>query len=183
MNRIPAALILMAGVAAAGCAADAPLKTVNHVDLPRYMGTWYVIGAMPNMFENGKVATADEYQLRPDGTIDNWYHYRKGFDAPPKKWHGKAWLPDPKDASRWKVQLLWPFRSDYTILALSDDYRVSLVGLPSRKLLWVLSKDPVIDDGAYHQLLEQARAQGFPVEKMRKVPQRPEDAGKPGYLE
>lgn len=182
MNRIPATLLFMAGVATAGCAADAPLKTVDHVDLPRYMGTWYVIATIPNMFERGKVATADEYRLRPDGTIDNWFHYRKGFDQPAQKWHGKAWLPDPGDASRWKVQLLWPFRSDYSILALSDDYRISLVGLPSRKLLWVLAKDPHVDEVVYKRLLEVARGQGYPVEKMRKVPQRPEDVGKPDFL-
>ncbi|QWT19569.1 lipocalin family protein [Bacillus sp. NP157] len=181
MNRLPAALLVMAGVAAASCAANAPLKTVDHVDLPRYMGTWYVIGNIPNMFEKGKVETADEYRLRPDGTIDNWFHYRKGFDQPAKSWHGKAWLPDEKDASRWKVQLLWPFRADYAILALSDDYRVSLVGLPSRKMLWVLSKDKAIDDAVYQRLLGVARAQGYPVEQMRKVPQRPDDQGKPGF--
>ena len=59
MNRIPMALLMAAGMATASCAADAPLKAVDHVDLPRYMGTWYVIGAIPNMFAKGKVATAD----------------------------------------------------------------------------------------------------------------------------
>lgn len=181
MTRFPLALVLAAGMATAGCAADAPLKTVGQVDLPRYMGTWYVMGNIPNFAERGKVATADEYTLRPDGQIDNIYHYRKGFDQPAKTWHGKAWLPDPKDASRWKVQLLWPFRSDYMILALSDDYRVSMVGLPSRKLLWIMSKDRRIDDAVYQRLLDVARQQGFPVEQMRRVPQSPDDVGKPGY--
>ncbi|MET0616840.1 MAG: lipocalin family protein [Luteibacter sp.] len=181
MNRFPMTLLMAAGMATAGCAADAPLKTVDHVDLPRYMGTWYVIGNIPNFAERGKVATADEYRLKPDGGIDNIYHYRKGFDEPEKTWHGKAWLPDPKDTARWKVQLLWPFRSDYAILALDGDYRVTMVGLPSRKLLWIMSKDKSMDDTAYQRLLEVARAQGFPVEQMRKVPQRPEDAGKPGF--
>jgi apolipoprotein D and lipocalin family protein len=181
MNRLPMALLMAAGMATAGCAANAPLKPVEHVDLPRYMGTWYVIGNIPNFAERGKVATADEYRLKPDGEIDNIYHYRKGFDQPEKTWHGKAWLPDPKDTARWKVQLLWPFRSDYTILALDQEYRVTMVGLPSRKLLWIMSKDKTIDDAAYQRLIEAARAQGFPVEQMRKVPQRPEDAGKPGF--
>lgn len=181
MNRIPMALLMAAGMATASCAADAPLKAVDHVDLPRYMGTWHVIGAIPNMFEKGKVATADEYRLKPDGTIENIYHYRKGFDKPEKTWNGKAWLPDPKDTARWKVQLLWPFRSDYVILALDADYRVTMVGLPSRKLLWIMSKDTTLDDGAYQRLIDQARQQGFPVEQMRKVPQRAEDVGKPGF--
>ena len=181
MNRFPMALLMAAGMATAGCAANTPLKTVDHVDLPRYMGTWYVIGNIPNFAERGKVATADEYRLRPDGEIDNVFHYQKGFDQPPKTWKGKAWLPDPKDASRWKVQLLWPFRSDYSILALSDDYRVTMVGLPSRKLLWIMSKDKTLDDAAYQRLLDQARQQGYPVEQVRRVPQRAEDVGKPGY--
>lgn len=181
MKRIPMTLLVVAGMATASCAADAPLKAVDHVDLPRYMGTWYVIGNIPNFAERGKVATADEYRLKPDGTIENLYHYRKGFDKPEKIWHGKAWLPDPKDTARWKVQLLWPFRSDYTILALDPDYRVTMVGLPSRKLLWIMSKDRTLDDASYQRLLEQARAQGFPVEQIRKVPQGPEDAGKPGF--
>lgn len=56
-----------------------------------------------------------------------------------------------------------------------------MVGLPSRKLLWIMSKDRTLDDGAYQRLIDQARQQGFPVEQMRKVPQRPEDAGKPGF--
>jgi apolipoprotein D and lipocalin family protein len=181
MNRLSLALLLAAGMATAGCAADAPLKTVGPVDLPRYMGTWYVMGNIPNFAERGKVATADEYALRPDGQIDNIYHYRKGFDQPAKTWHGKAWLPDPKDASRWKVQLLWPFRSDYMILALSDDYRVSMVGLPSRKLLWIMSKDRTMDDAVYQRLIDIARHQGFPVEQMRRVPQSADEVGKPGY--
>lgn len=181
MNRLPIVLVAAAGMATAACSADAPLKAVENVDLPRYMGTWYVIGNIPNFAERGKVATADEYRLRPDGKIDNVYHYRKSFDAPEKTWHGKAWVPDPRQPGRWKVQLLWPFRSDYTILAVSDDYRVSMVGLPSRKLLWILSKDRTMDEAVYRRLLDVAREQGFPVENVRRVPQVPGDAGKPGF--
>jgi apolipoprotein D and lipocalin family protein len=56
-----------------------------------------------------------------------------------------------------------------------------MVGLPSRKLLWIMSKDRTMDDAVYQRLLDVARQQGFPVEQMRRVPQSPADVGKPGY--
>jgi apolipoprotein D and lipocalin family protein len=179
--RFTALLTLLVVAMLGGCASQPPLRQAKDVDLARYMGTWYVIGHVPYFAEKGDVATADEYRLKPDGDIAVTYHYRKGFDAPEKTWNGKAWLPDPKDTARWKVQLLWPFRSDYVILALDPDYRATMVGLPSRKLLWIMSKDRTLDDGTYQRLIDQARQQGFPVEQVRKVPQRAEDVGKPGF--
>lgn len=165
----------------AGCASQPPLKTAAHVDLDRYMGTWYVIGAIPNVFERGKVATADEYQRRPDGRIGITYHYRSDFAQPAKTWHGVAWLPEPADASRWKVQLLWPFRTDYQILQVTPEYDAVAVGLPSRKLLWIMARERQLAPAQYQRLLQDAAAQGFPVEQVRKVPQRVEDIGQPGF--
>lgn len=164
----------------AACAHQPPLKTASRVDLARYMGTWHVIGNVPNLFERGKVATADEYHLQPDGRIAITYHYRNGFDAPELTWHGIAWLPDTNDPARWKVQLLWPFRTDYVILALEPE-RAVLVGLPSRRLLWIMARQTQLPDADYQHLLQLAAAQGFPVDQVRKVPQRPQDVGQPGF--
>jgi apolipoprotein D and lipocalin family protein len=172
---------LLLGMVAAGCAGDHPLKPVPNVDVDRFMGTWHVIGYVPNVFERGKVATADEYRRRPDGAIDNIYHYRKRFDAPEKTWHGKAWIPDPAQPGHWKIQLLWPFRSDYVIVDLAADYGSVLVGIPSRKLVWIMARGTSLSAAEYERLVGVARANGFPVENIRKAAQRPEDVGKPGF--
>lgn len=175
-------LLLVALALLGGCAsAPAPLRQASQVDLSRYMGTWYVIGHIPYFAERGDVATADEYRLKPDGTIAVTYHYRKGFDAPEKTWSGKAWLPDPADTAHWKVQLVWPLRSDYVIVDLSPNYDAVLIGLPSRKLMWIMARERVMPEAEYQRLLDVARAEGFPVEQVRRVPQRREDLGQPGY--
>ncbi len=53
----------------------APLRTVNHVDLPRFMGDWYVIGTIPWMVEKNNVGTMDIYKMRPDGRIGITYAF------------------------------------------------------------------------------------------------------------
>ncbi|NII10719.1 lipocalin family protein [Oleiagrimonas sp. C23AA] len=167
----------------AGCA-SAPkprLATPDQVNLKRYMGTWHVIAHIPNIFERGKLATADEYHLRKDGRIGVTFHYRSSFQDAPKTWHGTAWLIRNDDAARWKVQLLWPFTSDYVIMALDADYRYVMVGLPSRKLLWLMARDTQMPEAVYQRYVEQARAEGFPVDKLKRVPQHPDQVGQPGF--
>ncbi len=177
-------LLLLTGLGLlAGCASQPSTwpRTVDHVDLDRYMGTWHVIANIPNVLERGKLATADEYHLRKDGDIAVTYHFRKGFDRAPDAWHGKAWLPDPRDAARWKVRFLWPFTSDYLILALDPDYRYVMVGVPSRDLLWIMSRERDMPQTVYDRYVAQARAMGFPVEQLRKVPQTAQQVGQPGF--
>lgn len=167
----------------AGCASQPTHwpRTVDHVNLKRYMGTWHVIANVPNFLERGKVATADEYHLRANGDVGITYHFRKGFDNPPDAWHGKGWLPDPSDAAHWKVRIIWPFTSDYLILELDPDYRYVMVGVPSRDLLWIMARDTTMPDDVYTRYVDAARAMGYPVDKLLKVPQTAAEVGKPGY--
>ena len=68
-------LAILATVAAlAGCSASTterlrlpPLGTVGHVDLARYVGTWYEIASFPQSFQRACVATTATYTIRGDG--------------------------------------------------------------------------------------------------------------------
>lgn len=171
---------LLAVAMLGGCATRTPLRRAPQVDLNRYMGTWYVIANIPYIFENGKVATSDEYQRTSEG-IKVTFHYRKGFDKAEKAYHGKAWVPNSADTARWKVQMLWPFTSDYPIVDLAPDYSAVLVGLPSRKLMWIMARERHLAEPEYQRLLEVAKAQGYPVQEVSKVPQEPDQVGQPGF--
>ena len=88
LSRIPLVAGVLASLASfAGRASTSkPLKTVSHVDLPRYMGDWRVIAIIPYFAEKGCVDSVESYALRKDGKIDNWFTYRKpSFDAPQEK--------------------------------------------------------------------------------------------------
>ena len=61
-------LLLFFAAFISGCATQtAPLRTVQHVDLKRYMGDWRVISNIPYFAEKGRVDSVESYALRPDG--------------------------------------------------------------------------------------------------------------------
>jgi apolipoprotein D and lipocalin family protein len=48
MKKISLALV---GLIMSACSSLPPIKTVNHVDLERFMGDWYVIACIPTLIE------------------------------------------------------------------------------------------------------------------------------------
>ena len=156
-----------------GCAdARPPLKTVPHVDLQRYQGTWYVIANIPYWLEDGKVATADRYALKPDGTLENTFVFRRGsFDAKEEEWSGTAWVHDPATNAEWRVRFIWPFSAVYLVIDLDPEYRWAAVGHPSRDYFWVLSRERSLPADVYAGILARAAAQGYDTARVAKVPQ------------
>ena len=153
----------------------APLKTVPYVDLQRYVGDWYVFAHIPYSLEKGKVGTLDRYALRPDGRMDNIFLFRKGsLDAPLEQWKGVAWVHNRETNAEWRVQFIRPLRAPYHVIDLDPEYQWSVVGYPNRKLAWVLSRKPTLDDATYQGILKRLAAQGYDPAKLAKVPQRPE---------
>ncbi|CAM3136504.1 lipocalin family protein [Rariglobus hedericola] len=148
------------------------LATVKSVDLDRYMGRWHVIAYTPNFFEDGKVATSDNYVKHADGTMAADYVFRrKNFEAPEKTWHGKAWVTNTQTNAEWKVRLFWPFTSDYLILELDADYRWAVVASNGGKLVWVLAREHTLPDSVYTDLLKRIDARGLDSSRLARVPQ------------
>ncbi len=176
---VATALVLSLGLLAHSPTANAAgeaLPTVSNVDLPRYVGTWYEIGRLPNVFQRQCISdTTAQYAARPDGNIDVINRCRttgKGDD----EWdtaRGMARIIDPVSKAKLQVSFLpqalrwlpigW---GDYWVLELDPDYRWVMVGEPGLRYLWVLSRTPALPPGTLESLLARARTLGFPVEKM-----------------
>jgi len=81
IKRVPAMMALLAAILMTGCSVAPskipPLKTVTHVDLPRFMGPWYVIGTIPRIVEKNNVGTMDIYGMPPVGMIASNYGFRR----------------------------------------------------------------------------------------------------------
>ncbi len=160
--------------ALAGCSstAVAPLRTVEHVDLDRYLGRWNVIANIPYFLENGKVASYDTYARRPDGRLDNTFTFRKGsFDAPEQSWRGVAWVTNTTTNAEWKVRFIWPLATTYLVLELDPDYRWAVVGTPGRNLLWILARDQQMSPTDYEHVLTLIEKQGYDRTAIKPVPQ------------
>lgn len=152
------------------------------VDLPRFMGRWWVIANIPYFAERGKVATADDYELLPDGRIRNVYVYRKAFDRPEQRMNGTARVLDGSAGTRWKVRFFGGLvQADFEILEVAEDYSWALIGHPKREMGWVFSRQQAMDDATYQALLQRMTAHGYDISKFQRVPQFAEQQGKPGF--
>ena len=149
-----------------------PLETVASVDLEKYAGKWYEIALFPNSFEKGCHCTTAEYRL----TDKNYVRVinscnENAVDGKRKTANGKAFVVKGSNNAKLKVQFFWPFRGDYWIIGLADDYSWALVGDPGRKYLWVLGRTSSMDETTYQSIVEIAKSKGFDTSKLVKTVQ------------
>ena len=178
MNRHLRLAILISCVAVAGCAARrAPIHTVPHVDLPRFMGDWYVIANIPLFLEKDAYNAVESYRLEADGTIATTFTFRKGgFDGEPKRYRPRGFVFDTQSNAVWGMQFIWPFKSDFRIVYLNADYTQTVIGREKRDYVWIMARQPTIPEADYQRILELLAREGYDTTQIQKVPQRWEPA-------
>lgn len=156
-----------------GCAsALPPLKTVDNVDLSRFMGSWYVVAAIPTFIETKAYNAIEEYRLLDDGSINTTFIFNKGgFEGPVKRYNPRGFVIDKENNSTWGMRFIWPFQAEYLITYLNDDYSQTIIGRNKRDYFWIMSRSPEIAETDYQYMLSMLKEQGYDINKVRKVPQ------------
>ncbi len=157
-----------------GCAHSLPrLKTAEKVDINRFMGPWYVIAAIPTFIETKSYNGIETYALLPDGSIDTVFTFNNGsFDGPQKRYNPRGFVVDRVNNSTWKMQFIWPFKAEYLITYLNEDYTQTIIGRNKRDYVWIMARTPQIAEADYERMLNMLKEQGYNLKKLRKVPQR-----------
>lgn len=151
----------------------AELKTVEHVDVKRYMGTWFEIAKFPQRFQKGLVGVTATYSLLPNGKVRVVNSgYKEDFNGKLKTAKGKAWVVDTATNAKLKVSFFWPFSGNYWILELGKDYEYAVIGEESRNYLWILSRTPQMYEAVYNELLKRVQEKGFDISKLETTPQK-----------
>lgn len=151
------------------------LQTVPHVDLDRYAGKWYEIAAYPQPFQKGCHCTTAEYTLTDGGYVIVENRCNRGsINGKQSYIKGKAFVKKNSGNAKLKVQFFWPFRGDYWIIDLADDYSYAVVSNPNKKYLWILSRTPVMNNEIYEGILERLREKGFDLAKLKLTVQKEE---------
>ena len=149
------------------------MNTVPEVDLPRFMGDWYVIANIPTFVEKGAHNAVESYALNPDGTIATTFRFNKGaFDGPEKVFHPKGFVIPGTGNARWGMQFIWPFKGDFRIVWLEPDYSLTVIGREKRDYVWVMARTPVISDEKYAEILDFLGSIGYDPARVERVPQR-----------
>ncbi|MBB3226477.1 apolipoprotein D and lipocalin family protein [Luteibacter sp. Sphag1AF] len=184
MHRIPfflRAIGLYVATAASSAIAMPPVKPVDQVDLPRFMGSWYVIATIPSVFEKNAVNAVETYKLSPDGTIATDYRYRKrSLDAPVKHIGSTGFVREGTNNAVWGVRIVWPVKAQYVIAYLSPDYQQTIIARDARDYVWIMARTPTISQPDYDALVARVRDLGYKVADIQKVQQvwpEPEGGG------
>ena len=149
-----------------------PIHTVEYVDLNRFMGDWYVIANIPTFIEKDAYNAIESYRLDDDGTVATTFRFNKGsLDGPLKEYHPRGFIRDKKSNAVWGMQFVWPFKAEYRIIFLSDDYSKTVVGRSKRDYVWIMAREPAIPDEEYDAILGFLQEQGYDIKKLQKVPQ------------
>ena len=149
-----------------------PLTTVPSVDLERYLGRWFEVARFPNSFEKDCYGVTATYSRNPDGTIKVVNRCRKGaLTGPEDVAEGSATVADPATNAKLNVTFFWPFTGDYWVIGLADDYSWALVGEPSGRYLWILSRTPTLSPELRADLITRLEAQGYNTRALYWTPQ------------
>lgn len=165
-----------------GCSASLPpLKTVDKVDIGRFMGPWYVIACIPTFIETEAYNGVETYRLDPDGSIDTVFTFNKGgFDGPPRRYNPRGFIVDRVNNSTWGMRFVWPIKAEYLITHINEDYSQTVIGRNKRDYVWIMARTPQIPEADYMRLVKGLEDQGYDITKLRKVPQRwPNDGSRP----
>jgi len=168
-------LLMLVAAALTACRSTSPVTSPTptpQVDIPRYMGDWYVIGGIPTPLEKDAFNAIENYALEENGTIKTTFTYRKGaFDGKPKKIEARGFVKDDPSKSVWGMQFIWPIKSDYRIAWISPDYSQVVVAREKRDYLWIMARSPVIADADYAKLKEFAVSLGYDASQIKRSPQ------------
>ena len=178
-------LVTAISTALAACASTGPqsvstVQAVPAIDASRYTGKWYEVARLPNRFQDqcaGNVTATYEQDGRGGLSVINQCLTENGKTERAvgrarriSETEGKlkvSFLPSLLSRLSW-LPFGW---GDYWILDLPSDYSHALVGSPDKKFLWVLSRNPRINEPLYFRLLQKAAEMGYDTEAIERTPQ------------
>lgn len=171
MKHLSIATLLI--IVATACASRQPMPTAAKVDLPRFMGKWYVIANIPTFIEKGAHNAMESYALNSEGDVETTFTFRAdAFDGKEKIYRPKGFVTNRESNAEWRMQFLWPFKSEFLISYVNAEYTQTIIGRTDRDYVWIMARTPQISEADYSRHLDFLKVNGYDISKLQRVPQR-----------
>ncbi len=149
------------------------MKTVDYVDIERFMGDWYVIANIPTFIEKGATNAIESYKLGDKGVIETTFtFYQDSPDGEKKVYRPKGFIYNTETNAEWRMQFIWPFKMPFLIIDLDDNYQFTVIGYPSRKYVWIMAREPKLSDEVYEGILSNLAEVGYDISQINKILQQ-----------
>jgi apolipoprotein D and lipocalin family protein len=148
-------------------------QLAEHVDIDRFMGTWYVHGCTLTFLDREAHNATETYEMDDKGHIQTTYNFRKGgFDGPEKTMRPVGKVVNTETNAEWRMRFFGLFSAPYLILYVDPDYQYTLVGHPNREMSWLMSRSPEITESKYVELITKLVERGYGLETFERIPQK-----------
>lgn len=168
-----AALLAATSILGLACS-EAPLDTAPGVDLDRFQGQWFEIAKLPRPTEVDCRATTASYKRTGSTTLDLIHECHVGsLDGPVRQSVAHAKVPDGSSPAKLSVDFGSGYWGDYWIIDVGKSYEYAVVGHPTRKYLWIISRTAKLDQATLDGILQRAKDQGFETANLEYTQQAP----------
>ena len=144
---------------------------VTSVDLKKYAGKWYVVACIPTEFDKSRNYICEDYRLVKGGKVEIETSYFEDNSRIESVSSAIAFPDKTSHYVRWKVQYVRPFKSDYVVEELAEDYSYAVVGHPERKSLYIMNRSGRMHESTFIDLLTLCGKKGYDLTQLRKVAQ------------
>ena len=173
MLKFTSSFFILAALITAGCSTtESNVKTVEKVEINKFMGDWYVLAGRFTFLEKDVHNGLETYTWNQDKErIDIAFTYNKGsFTGTKKSIPQKGWIYNQTTKAHWKVSPFWPLKLDYLIVALDKDYQWTAIGVPNQKYLWIMSRDWKDPKPTIEKAVKELTSQGYDAKNLVYVP-------------
>ena len=140
------------------------IPIICDLDLKRYLGNWYEIGRLPLRSERGLRNITAVYNLKKNGDIEV---VNSGYkDGKKKSIRVSAWVADENCSGSLRVSFFWPFKSEYNVIKVDNEYRYAVVMGDTKDNLWILSRTPKMESRAYGEIIDFLYDKKFDIGKI-----------------
>jgi apolipoprotein D and lipocalin family protein len=164
-------LLLLLAAGAATASRDQPIQPVAQVDLPRFMGTWYLVGGILTPFEREAWNAVQTYTLQADGSIRTTLGFNhRGADGPRRQTEAPARVRPGTGNAVWDVRVIGPWKSQYVVGWLRQDYGLMVVARDARDYAWVFARSPSVPVAELERARQHLQGWGYDMARWRQVP-------------
>ncbi|MDB5255406.1 MAG: Lipocalin family protein [Chitinophagaceae bacterium] len=143
-------------------------KPVAQVDLKKMEGKWYSLSSIPTALDKKWRETDETYTWNEKGYFDVYTTYKKVKKDKSKKGNlrSKLFQVEGTGNAEMKAQFVWPFKIDYWVVELAEDYSYMIVGHPKKKYLFIMCRKPSMDKVLYMQIVERCKNRGYQTDEL-----------------
>ena len=139
---------------------------VEKVDILSYAGKWYTLYSIPTFLDKHWRQTTETYVIHPDGYYAVFTTYKVDGDDKQKYIRSKLFVVKRTNNAEFKAQVLWPFKTDYWVIELAEDYSYVVVGHPEFKYLFIMSRKPFLDKELLDEVIDRCHSKGYDTSRL-----------------